>query len=85
MAQKARRKRDELNKSSGRSHHKNQLMDPSHWTISDVKTWGQVLKTLDSDIEILKDNKTILSASLRELESSMLRGNSIFLNFRLFH
>jgi nucleoporin NUP159 len=71
--------RDELSKASGFSHHKDTLTDPAHWTLGDIMIWGQVLKTLQDDIEQLHENRMVISQSLRELESSMLRGN-YFLN-----
>jgi hypothetical protein len=66
--------REELSKTSGLSHHKDNLSDPAHWTLGDVKTWGQVLKSLHDDIEQLNKDRENISQSLRELESSMLRG-----------
>jgi len=73
-AERTRATREELSKASGFSHHKDTLTDPIHWTLGDIKTWGQVLKTLQDDIEQLHENRMTISQSLRELESSVLRG-----------
>jgi nucleoporin NUP159 len=73
-AQRTKAMRGQLSRASGMSHHKDNLIDPIHWTLGDMKTWGQVLKTFQSDIEQLQENRRSLSQSLRELESSMLRG-----------
>lgn len=73
-AERAKATRVALSKPSGLSHHKNNLSDAANWTLGDVQTWGQVLKALQADIEVLHENKRTISQSLRELESSMLRG-----------
>ncbi|KIM84780.1 hypothetical protein PILCRDRAFT_817577 [Piloderma croceum F 1598] len=75
-AQRIRAMRDELSKASGFSHHKETLTDPAHWTLGDITIWGQVLKTLQDDIEQLHENRIAISQSLRELESSMLRAGT---------
>ena len=74
VGQRTQTKRIELNRPSGLSHHQTALSDPSHWTLGDAGTWGQVLKTLQDSIEKLRGHKRTLFQSLRELESSMLRG-----------
>ena len=73
-AQRTKAMRGELSRASGMSHHKDYLIDPIHWTLGDMKTWGQILKTFQSDIEQLQENRRSISQSLRELESSVLRG-----------
>ncbi|KAF7967280.1 hypothetical protein HWV62_34989 [Athelia sp. TMB] len=75
-AERAKATRVALSKPSGLSHHKNNLSDAANWTLGDVQTWGQVLKTLQTDIEVLHENKRTISQSLRELESSMLRAGT---------
>lgn len=75
-AQRTRAKSIELSKPSGLSHHRTALSDSSHWTLGDASTWGQVLRTLQDDIEKLRVNEKALPQSLRELEASMLRGLS---------
>ncbi|KZP27408.1 hypothetical protein FIBSPDRAFT_731087 [Athelia psychrophila] len=75
-AERAKTNRVGLSKPSGLSHHTDNLSDSANWTLGDVQTWGQVLKTLQSDIELLHDNRRGISQSIRELESSMLRAGT---------
>lgn len=76
-AERAAAERERLTKPTNLSHHKDNLANHAHWTMGDIKTWGLVLKTLQHNIKQIGENRLSLLQSLRQLESSMLRGGAI--------
>lgn len=48
--------------------------DPSKWAVGDVHEFARIMKRLEKDVVELQELKAEYLRSIRELESSMLRG-----------
>jgi hypothetical protein len=74
--------REGLSKASGLSRRKDNLTDTTHWTMGDINTWGQVLKTLRDEIEQINESRRDIYQTLCGLESNMLRGQPFFISIQ---
>lgn len=76
MAARATQKAAEIKskKIPGQSRVKADLSDPSKWVFGDIKEYGRVMTEIQSDIKEVKEKQILLKKSLKELESSMLKG-----------
>jgi len=76
MAARTTQKAVELKskKVPGQSRVKADLSDLNKWVFGDIKEYGRVMTEVQSDIEGIKEKQTLLKNSLKELESSMLKG-----------
>lgn len=68
-----------LKKVPGQARVKVDLSDPRKWLIGDIKEYGRVMTEVQSDIKEIKEKQMLLKKSLKELESSMLKGRSFVL------
>lgn len=67
-------RRQAFAKSAGGSRQKSDLGDPAKWNLGDVLQFGQTLRQFEQDLVDLKNQRVEQLKSLRELESSMLKG-----------
>lgn len=63
-----------LKKGSGQSRVKADLSDASNWMFGDMKEYGRAMTDLQSDMKEIKGKQMVLKKTLKELESSMLKG-----------
>lgn len=84
MAARATQQAAELGskKIPGQSHVKADLADATKWAPGDIKEYGRVMAEVQGDIKEIKDQRKLLKQSLKELESSMLKGRSVVLRSR---
>lgn len=54
------------------------MRDDSKWAVSDLHEFSRIMKGLEKDVAELKESKAEHAKIIRELESSMLRGESSF-------
>lgn len=85
MAARATQQTAELGskKTPGQSHVKTDLPDATKWAPGDIKEYGRVMTEVQGDIKEIKEQRKLLQQSLKELESSMLKGLSCVLRPRL--
>ena len=55
------------------------LSDASKWMFGDIKEYGRAMTDLQDDIKEIREKQTLLKKSLKELESSMLKGGLLML------
>jgi len=84
MAARATQKATELKskKVPEQSRVKADLSDPSKWVFGDIKEYGRIMTEIQSDVKEIKEKQMLLKKSLKELESSMLKGWLFVLRLR---
>lgn len=75
MADEVSKRRIEYGKPMKISRTKADLGDESKWLIGDVHEFARIMKGLEKEVAELNASKADHLKAIRELESSMLRGN----------